>query len=182
MSKGLDNFFAPSRLYAVAGASADPSRFGHKVFAWYVDRGLPVTPINPRPGMSILGYRAVPTLSEFVKSTAVGTNTNTNTNDNDNDNTNSHKNHLALSVVTPPQVSLQIMHEAKLLNNNNNTTANNNSDNNNNIIKAVWFQEGSFNNQVLQAAEEAGIETIIAYNDCILVQGDTYLKASKAKM
>ncbi|KAH7199046.1 CoA binding domain-containing protein [Fusarium flagelliforme] len=39
-------FFASS-AFAVVGASSNPAKFGHRVFAWYLYHDLPVTPINP---------------------------------------------------------------------------------------------------------------------------------------
>ncbi|KAH8656474.1 hypothetical protein BGZ61DRAFT_500254 [Ilyonectria robusta] len=39
-------FFASS-AFAVVGASSNPAKFSHRVFAWYLYHDLPVTPINP---------------------------------------------------------------------------------------------------------------------------------------
>lgn len=39
--------FFSSPNFAVAGASSTPSKFGHKIFAWYLDRKLPAVPLNP---------------------------------------------------------------------------------------------------------------------------------------
>lgn len=150
-SAGLEHFFLPGRLYAVAGASSDPTRFGYKVLKWYVSRNLPVTPVNPKPA-PILDLQTVPNLTELAKNISAQSV----------DGTPSAAG-LGLSVITPPHVSVQLMKEASTLNG---------------LVKAVWFQPGAYNNEVLQAAQDAGIDHIIAYDDCILVQGDTYLEHS----
>lgn len=143
-SSGLDHFFRAGRLYAVAGASSDPSRFGHKVLKWYLNHNLTAIPINPK-SEPILNISTVPNLTTLVNqhtTTGVG---------------------VGLSVITPPHVSLQLMKEAATLKG---------------IVKAVWFQPGAYNNEVLHAAQDAGIEHIIAYDDCILVQGGALLERS----
>lgn len=147
-AQNLSHFFAPGRVYAVAGANVDPSRFGHKVFKWYLDRALPVTPINPKPA-AILGHTPVQSLAQVLEAQqqALG------------------PAGLALSVVTPPAVSVALIKEASGLPDK--------------PVKAVWFQPGSYDNEVLNAAKEAGIKSIIAYEDCILVLGDSYLATSK---
>lgn len=42
----MEHFFKPHRVFAVAGATTSPQKFGNKVFKWYKDRDLPVVPIN----------------------------------------------------------------------------------------------------------------------------------------
>ncbi|PRT52672.1 hypothetical protein B9G98_00292 [Wickerhamiella sorbophila] len=44
----MDSFFKANRVYAVAGASSNPSKFGYKVLKWYKDRNIPAVPINFR--------------------------------------------------------------------------------------------------------------------------------------
>ncbi|KAK4640708.1 hypothetical protein QC761_600320 [Podospora bellae-mahoneyi] len=39
--------FFQSPKYAVVGASANQEKYGYKVFKWYLNHNLPVTPINP---------------------------------------------------------------------------------------------------------------------------------------
>lgn len=41
-----NDFFLSAR-FAVAGASSDPAKYGHKVLSWYQRHNLHVTPINP---------------------------------------------------------------------------------------------------------------------------------------
>lgn len=150
-SAGLERFFQPGRIYAVAGANPEPARFGFKIFNWYMQRSLPVTPINPKAA-PILGVDPVPTLTELVAKSGASAAAPLSATEG-----------IGLSVVTPPAVSVKLMQEAATLEGA--------------PIKAVWFQPGTYNNEVLHAAEAAKIETIIAYEDCILVQGDTYLQA-----
>ncbi|KAJ2712235.1 hypothetical protein H4R19_002860 [Coemansia spiralis] len=81
-------FFA-SRAFAVAGASADRSKFGNKVLRWYLERGLAVTPVNPRAS-SIEGVECATTLAALGPDTSV-------------------------SVVTPPAATEQLMRDAARL-------------------------------------------------------------------
>ncbi|GJN69563.1 hypothetical protein PLICBS_003612 [Purpureocillium lilacinum] len=87
--------FFSSPLFAVVGASSNPAKFGHKVHAWYLDRGLNVTPINPgSPSVSVGGkdYATAPNLSALPepKTTSV-------------------------SIITAPAVTLGVLEEAKKL-------------------------------------------------------------------
>ncbi|KAF4307802.1 CoA-binding protein [Botryosphaeria dothidea] len=92
MEAALKTFFASPR-FAVAGASSDRSKFGHKVFIWYLTHSLPVTPLNPRnPTITALN-RNYPTAAS---PSALPSPTET-----------------SLSVITPPPVTLQLLKEAK---------------------------------------------------------------------
>ncbi|KAI0506543.1 CoA binding domain-containing protein [Xylaria bambusicola] len=84
-------FFA-SPQFAVAGASSNPAKFGHKVFVWYKDHQLPVIPINPAPSISTRygEHATVKSVSEL-----------------------SDPRNTSLSVITPPPVTLEILKEAK---------------------------------------------------------------------
>lgn len=160
-SAGLERFFHPGRIYAVAGANPDPSRFGFKIFNWYVQRSLPVTPINPK-AVPILGVEPVPTLTALIAAASSSGSSTVAA-------PLSEEGGIGLSVVTPPAVSVKLMQEAAALLGQNGKEQQ--------PVKAVWFQPGTYNNEVLQAAAAAKIENIIAYEDCILVQGDMYLQA-----
>ncbi|OAL48031.1 NAD(P)-binding protein [Pyrenochaeta sp. DS3sAY3a] len=92
MEAALKTFFSSPR-FAVAGASSDPTKYGHKVFAWYLQHSLPATPINPRtPSVTILSQdfdtvaspSALPNPAEY-----------------------------SLSVITPPAVTRALLREAK---------------------------------------------------------------------
>jgi predicted CoA-binding protein len=98
MAKAIDmrtaaaTFFTASQ-FAVAGASSTPSKFGHRIFAWYLQHHLPAIPLNPStPTITCqnASYDTVPSPS------AVSTPTTT-----------------SLSVITPPPVTAKLLQEAK---------------------------------------------------------------------
>ncbi|KAG9203425.1 hypothetical protein G6514_002792 [Epicoccum nigrum] len=94
MEAALKTFFSSPR-FAVAGASSDPSKFGHRVFAWYLQHSLPVTPLNPRsPTISVLSrdHTTVPSPTALSDPPASD---------------------YSLSVITPPAVTKQLLKEAK---------------------------------------------------------------------
>jgi predicted CoA-binding protein len=94
MEAALKTFFSSPR-FAVAGASSDPSKYGHKVFAWYLRHSLPATPINPRsPTVNILkrDHATVPSPTALSDPPASS---------------------YSLSVITPPAVTKQLLKEAK---------------------------------------------------------------------
>ncbi|KAH8729024.1 CoA binding domain-containing protein [Phaeosphaeriaceae sp. PMI808] len=95
MEAALKTFFSSPR-FAVAGASSDPRKYGHKIFAWYLQHSLPATPINPRsPTVNILkrDHVAVPSPSALSDPPASS---------------------YSLSVITPPAVTKQLLIEAKV--------------------------------------------------------------------
>ncbi|KAF2824378.1 NAD(P)-binding protein [Ophiobolus disseminans] len=94
MEAALRTFFSSPR-FAVAGASSDPSKYGHKIFAWYLQHSLPATPINPRvPSVNILkrDHTTVPSPTALEDPPASS---------------------YSLSVITPPVVTKQLLKEAK---------------------------------------------------------------------
>ncbi|ANB15650.1 hypothetical protein AWJ20_3287 [Sugiyamaella lignohabitans] len=132
----MDKFFQPQRIYAVAGASTNTAKFGYKVFSWYVDRKLPVTPINFRKEV-ILDVASIENISQLqIPSGSEG---------------------VGLSVVTPPAVSKALLDEVSKLNG---------------AVKAIWFQPGTYDNEVIEQAKKV---VPIVIQDCILVNGDKYL-------
>ncbi|KAL2760254.1 hypothetical protein ACRALDRAFT_1073812 [Sodiomyces alcalophilus JCM 7366] len=85
-------FFSSPR-FAVAGASSNPSKFGHKIFSWYLAHNIPATPINPTSAtISALNkeHPAVPRVSSLT-----------------------HPKETSLSVITPPAATLQVLKEAR---------------------------------------------------------------------
>lgn len=92
----MEHFFKPGRVYAVAGASVNPDKFGHKVFRWYVDRQLDVVPINFRKE-TILNVPSVEKITDIKPP--------------------NDANGIGLSVVTPPAVSKQLLQDVALLEN-----------------------------------------------------------------
>lgn len=176
----LESFFGPNRLYTVSGASTDISKFGHKVFAWYIHRDLAAIPINPKAS-SILG---IPTIKNILELSPTTNNNNNNisiieekfqnfknissalsslNSGASNKSTATATTTISISVITPPHVSsklLQDINSDPLLKP---------------LVKAIWFQPGTFDDNVLELAKNIGIPTIIAHGDCILVQGQTAL-------
>jgi uncharacterized protein len=53
--------FLASAAFAVVGASANPSKFGHRVYVSYLRHGRKAYPVNPT-ATTILGNRAFPDL------------------------------------------------------------------------------------------------------------------------
>jgi uncharacterized protein len=72
---------------AVIGASADPTKFGHKVLAAYLSHGVHAIPINPSEGQ-ILGQTVYASLSDVNQQIT------------------------AASIITPPDVTAQVIDEA----------------------------------------------------------------------
>ncbi|KAL8728651.1 MAG: hypothetical protein Q9181_005280 [Wetmoreana brouardii] len=92
MEAAAKTFFTSPR-YAVAGASADKSKFGYKLLAWYDARQLPVTPVTPsRPSISVAAtdYAAVSSVAQLELPAET-----------------------SLSIVTQPHITLNILREAK---------------------------------------------------------------------
>ncbi|KAK4544106.1 hypothetical protein LTR36_004604 [Oleoguttula mirabilis] len=85
--------FFSSRTFAVAGASSDTAKFGHKIFAWYLNHNLAAIPLNPTCSTVTVRrkeYETVPSPSKL-----------------------SDPKHTSLSVITPPPVTAQLLREAK---------------------------------------------------------------------
>lgn len=75
-------------------------------------------------------------------------------------------------MITPPKVTLATIKQAIDLK-----------------FKAVWLQPGSFDDEVLKLAREAGLPTVAGYEDgtvggegwCVLVDGEHAMKAAGRK-
>lgn len=81
--------------FAVVGASSNPAKYGHKVFAWYTAHSLPVTPINPgSPSITVSGkdFPTIASLSALPEPKKTG-----------------------VSIITPPAATLKVLKEAKEL-------------------------------------------------------------------
>lgn len=136
-------FFA-SPHFAVAGASSIPSKFGHKIFAWYLEHDLSAIPLNPTCSTVTVrrkDYQTVATPKDLK----------------DPQNT-------SLSVITPPQITAQLLREAKDAG-----------------VRAVWLQPGSFTDREMEYAikEFPGAAvggfaegTVGGEGWCVLVDGD----------
>lgn len=94
-SEAAARTFFSSPYFAVVGASSDPAKFGHKIFAWYTAHGLPATPINPSSPSIKVGstdYSTLPSISALPHPTETG-----------------------VSIITPPKITKKVLEEAKAL-------------------------------------------------------------------
>ena len=82
--------FLAGAPHAVVGASTDRAKYGNKVLRVYMQRGLPVYPVNPRADQ-VEGLQAYPDLAALPQ-----------------------KPH-GISIITPPAVSEQVVEEAARL-------------------------------------------------------------------
>ncbi|MFK7736762.1 MAG: CoA-binding protein [Pirellulaceae bacterium] len=118
--------FLSASSFAVAGASRNQAKYGSKVFAALVNSGRVVYPINPSAdtiGESI----AYPNLAA-IPSVPV-----------------------ALSIVTPPEVTKVIIEEAVNLG-----------------VEHIWMQPGAEHEEASALARQSGIN-VIDDGSCILV-------------
>src|ERR1700750_3167236 len=96
------------------------------VFVWYLAHSLPVTPINARAAEVTVKSKEYPTVSS-PKALEDPVNT-------------------ALSIITPPAVTLNVLKEAKEAG-----------------INAVWLQPGTFNDEVISFAKKEFKATIAGF-------------------
>lgn len=89
INTALNGFFGASK-FAVVGASKDPSKFGNKVLKWYQAHNLDVTPIHPKEP-EIESVATQPDVAHFL------------------DNAGTSAENVAISVVTPPMISLAVV-------------------------------------------------------------------------
>lgn len=118
--------FLNSTVFAVAGASRDPDKYGAKVLSALVASGRKVYPLNPT-AMEIDGLKAYPSIDSLPEVPE------------------------ALSIITPPQVTRQVVHQAIAAG-----------------IKHLWMQPGAEDPIASQLAREAGL-SVIDDGSCILV-------------
>jgi predicted CoA-binding protein len=118
--------FLKASTFAVAGASLDRSKYGNKVFRALVASGRTVYPLN-RTVAEVEGHPAFASIADLPVAPE------------------------SLSIVTPPQVTRQIIQQA--------ITAG---------VKNIWLQPGAEDDQACQAAREAGL-IVIDDGSCILV-------------
>jgi len=118
--------FLAAKKFAVVGASADRSKYGNKVLRCYQMNGLEAVPVNPREKM-IEGVACVASVSQLADD--VG----------------------SLSVITPPQVTEQVVELAIARG-----------------IKNIWMQPGAESREAIARCRENGIN-VIADGSCLLV-------------
>ncbi|KAL8775370.1 MAG: hypothetical protein Q9209_000378 [Squamulea sp. 1 TL-2023] len=85
--------FFGSQFYAVAGASADKSKFGYKLLAWYHSRHLPVQPVTPSRPSILVSSKEYSTVASVGELESPG--------------------ETSLSIVTQPHITLKVLREAK---------------------------------------------------------------------
>ena len=125
MNDRIDAFLASTR-FAVVGASTNRSKYGNKCLRCYQQNGRDVVPVHPRE-TEVEGLPVAASLTEIDPPPE------------------------AISVITPPAVSLRVVEEAARLG-----------------IRHVWLQPGAEDAAVIRRAEELGID-LIAGGPCLLV-------------
>ncbi|RPB26007.1 hypothetical protein L211DRAFT_70596 [Terfezia boudieri ATCC MYA-4762] len=152
--------FFTSRLYLLSGASANPRKYGHKLYTWYQTHSLRIIPINPRqpaPQIHASQPASLPTCTslgsvprELIASAGGWGN-------------------VSLSIVTPPRVTRETLREARDLG-----------------IKRVWMQPGAWDQQCVcfvYGGEEDG--QMIAGEEegwCVLVHGEEGLREARKRV
>jgi uncharacterized protein len=118
--------FLAAPLFAVAGASRDRSKYGNRVFQALIASGRSVYPLNPS-ATEVEGYRAYPAIDKLPGVPE------------------------SLSIVTPPQITRDIIRQAIAAG-----------------VKNIWMQPGAEDIAASQLARDAGLN-VIDDGSCILV-------------
>ena len=118
--------FLNCRKFAVAGASTNREKYGNKVVRAYRQKGLELFPVNPKE-KEVEGIPAYPSVRELPEGVD------------------------ALSVVTPPSVTVEVVREAL-----------------ERKIHNIWMQPGAENEEAVKIAKEAGAN-VISDGSCVLV-------------
>ena len=92
MQAAARTFFS-SANFAVAGASSNSSKFGHRIFAWYLQRDLPAIPLNPTCSTVTVRRTKYETVASPLKL--------------------SNPKATSLHIITPPPVTAQLLREAR---------------------------------------------------------------------
>ncbi|ABN65076.2 predicted protein [Scheffersomyces stipitis CBS 6054] len=158
MKSKIRAFFGPTRQYAVAGASNNPTKFGFKILSWYVSHNLTAIPINPRE-QEILGQNVISNVTQILESIVAKSDLN------------GYKlsdvDGLSISFLTPPHITTTTLKQIADV------------EGYENIVKGLWFQPGSYDQEVLDTAEKIGLFSKVVYEDeCILVRGEEGLHSA----
>ncbi|MCA9140549.1 MAG: CoA-binding protein [Planctomycetales bacterium] len=121
----IETFFA-AKKYGVAGASARTHKYGYKVFKALIVSGRDTYPLNPITD-EIDGHKAYPRISDLPVVPE------------------------SLSIVTPPDVTRQVVADAIA-----------------GGVKNIWMQPGAEDELASESARSAGIN-VIDDGSCILV-------------
>ncbi|GMG19680.1 unnamed protein product [Ambrosiozyma monospora] len=165
------SFFSSKRVYMVLGASSNPKKFGNKVLRWYINHSLPVYPVNPNleKVCDIKAFKTpVAALSFYLQ---------------DSNLRQAYPDGFSISVITSPTVTLALLNGLHDWILKTSGTAGGNGEDK--IIKSIWFQPGSIDEEVLKFVEEnyglsaTGGSLIYSSpheHECILVDGDDRLR------
>jgi predicted CoA-binding protein len=118
--------FLENSVFAVAGASTDRVKYGNKVLRVYQQNDRTVYPINPK-AEEVEGLAAFPDVASLPEGVE------------------------ALSVVTPPAVTIEVVRQALARG-----------------IRQIWMQPGAENEEAIAVAETAGAN-VIHGGPCVLV-------------
>ncbi|CCE79943.1 Piso0_003036 [Millerozyma farinosa CBS 7064] len=152
MRAKIKAFFGPARQYVVAGASNNPSKFGFKILSWYINHDLSVIPVNPKEN-TILDQPVVSKIEDIIsamkfKQDLKGYST-------------SKVDGVSISFLTQPRITVRTLQEI--------ATVEGFKD----VVKGLWFQPGSYDEEVIKQAEKIGLYDRVIYEDeCILVRGE----------
>lgn len=152
MKPRIKAFFGANRHYVVSGASNNPGKFGFKILLWYVSHGLPVIPVNPKES-EILAQPVVKSVTDVVQAAV------------SKKDINAYKlgdyDGISISFLTPPSVTATTLKEITMVKGFKD------------VIKGLWFQPGSYDEEVLKIAEKIGVfDQVVHEDECILVRGE----------
>lgn len=119
--------FLAATTYAVAGASGDRSKFGNRVFRCLIRSGRQTWPLNPN-AREVEGYKTFPDIRSLPVVPE------------------------SLSIITPPDITRQVVAEAVAAG-----------------VKNIWMQPGAGDAEASSAARAAGIN-VIDDGRCVLVE------------
>lgn len=123
--------------FAVVGASTDQSKWGAKILRWYVTRNRPVTPVHPKVD-ELEGIKTVRSIVDLPSPTET-----------------------ALSIVTPPKITLDLLKAAKELS-----------------IPAIWIQPGASDAACADFINENGLnDRVLWQGECLWRDGDGVVQA-----
>jgi len=125
LDRQMDEFLAQP-AFAVAGASTNREKYGNKVVRAYQQNNRIVFPINPK-ATQVEGETAYPDLTCVPEGD------------------------VALSVVTPPHITLEVVKQAL-----------------DRGIRHIWMQPGAENQEAVDLAKKAGAN-VIHDGPCVLV-------------
>lgn len=158
MMSQIRSFFGYKRQYAVVGATKNTSKFGFKILMWYINHDLPVVPINPKEE-EICGEVVVNSVKPLVLALV------------ENLDLPGHQlsaaDGLSILFLTPPRITRQTLDDISSV------------PGFKTVIKGLWFQPGSYDQAVLDKAEEIGLsDRAIHEDECILVRGEAGLSSA----